>query len=494
MIWLSIAVIFLCLIGAGAIYKFGRTIRYRLFGLVMTAAAAFVIGLGISCQEDRTRLSLLFAGGLLLAGGCYMAIKKEITAVNIAGMIVVLCSAVLFMVTYLTYSDSKEELAWGNNQYGTLANGSYIYDSLVPKPIEGEEQFQSISGGSHHTLALDNSGYVWIWGWETVPSIQRYIPFQVNELRNIVKVSAGAFHSVVLDCAGNVWTWGENGSGQLGDGTNLSRPEPGKVTGLSGIIDIAAKGSTTLAIDREGQVWAWGDNSYGQLGDGTRISRNLPVQVQGVTDARDIGCGNLFSIALTVDGKVWAWGNNTNGQLGNGTNTQSLVPVQSLVSNIREISCGGYHCLAIDQNGAVWGWGLNDDGELGNGNYIVSVRTPININNLAGYRKVAAGEFRSMGIDREGKATAWGRNFGGFLGIEYDQMENSNVPLTIFGLNNIRDLSVSGASTYALEAYPITPLLIALGTAGILLLIGLILLTERGLFNVIQTETKAVSL
>ncbi len=479
MIWISIAVILLFLIGVGLLYLFGRSTRYRLFGIALTAIAVFVIGTGINIHEEWTRIYLIFAGMLLLWVGCYMAIKKEITTVNIGGMIVIFCSAILFMITFLTYSNSKEDLSWGGNQYGTLANGSYIYDRLIPKPIKGEQNFQSIAGGSYHTLALDYSGQVWIWGWETVPDIQRYIPYKVNGLNNIVKISSGAWHSVALDCAGNVWTWGENRYGQLGDGTNLPRSEPGKVAGLSKIVEIAARGSSNLAIDTEGQVWAWGDNSYGQLGDGTRISRNLPVLVTGITNVKDVGCGDLFSTALTREGNVWAWGNNTNGQLGNGTNISSLVPVQSQIKNVREISTGAYHSFAIDWSGVVWGWGLNDDGELGNGTRIVSVRTPIRIDNLSEYRKVNAGTFCSAGIDKEGKVTAWGRNIGGLLGVEYDQMENSSVPLEIFGLNNVRDISISGASAYALEEYPGTPLLITLGVASFLFLCGFALLIRK---------------
>lgn len=494
MIWISIAVIVLCLIGAVILYRLGRNVRYRLFGIALAAVAVFAIVTGMSGQEERTRIYLLFAGILLLLTSCYMTIKKEITTVNIAGMIVVLCSAVLVMVVYCTYYESKEELSWGGNQYGTLANGSYIYDGLVPKPIKGDQKLQSISGGNYHSLGLDDSGQVWIWGWETVPYIQRYIPYKVNGLSHIIKVNAGARHSVALDCEGNVWTWGENGAGQLGDGTNLPRPEPGKVEGLSRIVAIAARDSSNLAIDMEGQVWAWGDNSFGQLGDGTRISRNLPVLVKGLTNAKEIGCGSLFSIALTGDGNVWAWGNNTNGQLGNGENTGSLVPVQSLIKNIREISCGAYHSFAIDYTGAVWGWGLNDDGELGDGTNTVSVRTPIRIDNLTGYRKVNAGTFCSAGIDQEGKVTAWGRNNGSFLGMKHEQMEDSNVPLEIFGLNHVREISVSGASAYALEAYPLTPLLITLVTAVFLLLLGLGLLMEGSLYHVVKTEKKAVSL
>lgn len=494
MIWISIAITILFLVGAGILYKFFRNIRYRLFGTALTAVAVFIIGTGINIHDERTRIYLIFAGMLLLSVGCYMAVKKKITTVNIEGMIVVFCSAILFMITFLTYSDSKEELAWGGNQYGTLANGSYIYDGLVPKPIKGEQKFQSISGGNYHTLALDYSGQVWIWGWETVPNIQRYIPYKVNGLSNIVTINSGAWHSVALDCAGNVWTWGENGSGQLGDGTNLPRSEPGKVAGLSKIVEIAARGSSNLAIDTAGQVWAWGDNSYGQLGDGTKISRNLPVRVKEITNVKDIRCGSLFSIALTQDGNVWAWGNNTNGQLGNGGNTGSLVPVQSHIKNIKEISSGAYHSFAIDWSGAVWGWGLNDDGELGDGKNTASVRTPICIDNLAGYRKVNAGNFCSAGIDKEGKVTAWGRNNGSFLGVKDDQLENSNVPVMIVGLNNVRDVSISGASAYALEAYPVIPLLITLMTAVFLLILGLVLLIERSLYNVVQTKTKAVSL
>ncbi len=70
--------------------------------------------------------------------------------------------------------------------------------------------------------------------------------------------------------------------------------EPGSINGgmfkrgrenapTSPIITIkaaSAGGYHIVGIDIDGTLWSWGDNGYGQLGDGTTISRNTPVKIQ----------------------------------------------------------------------------------------------------------------------------------------------------------------------------------------------------------------------
>ena len=52
---------------------------------------------------------------------------------------------------------------------------------------------------------------------------------------------------------------------------------PAVVSGTTGVRAIAAGGSHTLARLADGTVRAWGANGTGQVGDGTTVTRLLPV-------------------------------------------------------------------------------------------------------------------------------------------------------------------------------------------------------------------------
>jgi len=70
------------------------------------------------------------------------------------------------------------------------------------------------------------------------------------------------------------------------------------VSGLTGVTAIAGGGYHTIALKNDGTVWNWAENGSGQLGDGTTISRYTPVQVSGLTNVTVIASGNYHTIAL----------------------------------------------------------------------------------------------------------------------------------------------------------------------------------------------------
>ena len=43
---------------------------------------------------------------------------------------------------------------------------------------------------------------------------------------------------------------------------------------------VAAGGGHTVALKKDGTVWTWGNNGVGQLGDGTAVTKYYLVQVQ----------------------------------------------------------------------------------------------------------------------------------------------------------------------------------------------------------------------
>jgi hypothetical protein len=77
-------------------------------------------------------------------------------------------------------------------------------------------------------------------------------------LSQIVDVECGLNHTVALDRSGQVWVWGQNQSGQLGTGGTATSALPVQLAGLPPITAVAAGRESSLAIAADGRVFAWG--------------------------------------------------------------------------------------------------------------------------------------------------------------------------------------------------------------------------------------------
>ena len=195
---------------------------------------------------------------------------------------------------------------------------------------------------------------------------------------------------------------GINNWGQIGDGTTVNRTNQVQI-GADGIWrdnggynTISCGGLHTAAIKTDGTLWIWGGNTSGQLGDGTTVSKSSPIQVGG--SWASVSCGYNFTLAIKDNGTLWAWGNNTYGQLGIGTTVSKSSPVQvgsltdwtsNITSTRTRIRCGMEHVVAIRSDTTIWTWGFNSYGQLGDGT-ITNRLVPYILDNRA-HRDAAAG-------------------------------------------------------------------------------------------------------
>ncbi len=94
---------------------------------------------------------------------------------------------------------------------------------------------------------------------------------------------------------------GSNSSGQLGDGTKVTRSYPVRVKNTDGtgllenIVYIAAGGSSAVAIDKDGRVYGWGSGTSNGLGSKQESLLPSPVVTsyeETVTETDD-GEGNV---------------------------------------------------------------------------------------------------------------------------------------------------------------------------------------------------------
>jgi alpha-tubulin suppressor-like RCC1 family protein len=238
--------------------------------------------------------------------------------------------------------DTGAVKCWGDNYSGALGDGTTT-DRTTPVAVSGlGSGVTAISLGGEHTCALLNSGAVKCWGDNYVGQLgdgtttNRYTPVAVSGLGSgVTAVSLGAYHSCALVNTGAVKCWGDNNSGQLGDGTQISRYTPVAVSGLgSGVTAISLGWSHSCALLNSGAVKCLGDNDVGQLGDGTTIDRYTPVAASGLgSGVTAVSLGADHSCALVNTGAVKCWGDNSSGQLGDSTTIDRHIPITVLSGN-----------------------------------------------------------------------------------------------------------------------------------------------------------------
>ncbi|MBP6489871.1 MAG: hypothetical protein KA274_19470 [Ilumatobacteraceae bacterium] len=232
---------------------------------------------------------------------------------------------------------------WGNGVRGALGDGTGTnrpLPTLVVPP--GGVSFATIAAGSATTCGTTFAGAAYCWGAGTFSQIgdggaavDRFSPTLVAAPGGVTfaAAQAGGPVSCGLAFGGVVYCWGFGATNQIGDGTTTTRLTPVPVAAPGGVTftRLAMSTSHACALTTTGAVFCWGDNGSGQIGDGTQTDRNVPTAVSmpaGVTFTA-ISTGPGHACGLTAQGAVYCWGGNTSGQIGDGTATGArLTPVR----------------------------------------------------------------------------------------------------------------------------------------------------------------------
>lgn len=282
----------------------------------------------------------------------------------------------------LLINSQGDVYAWGDNYEGQLGdNSKKNRDTVVQvslKKVANGKKISSVTAGYWHSLAIDVSGKIYGWGSNDSYQISdktnpKSILFPVDissetvmSSKNIISISAGCRHSLALDSSGAVYVWGQNNYAQIGNGEIGLYSPPTQVKGeLDGkkIVFIKGRFNHSLALDFEGRVYSWGQNDSGQLGH-TQENLITPTQIKGILAEKNIvsiDSGYSHTIALDSEGKVYSWGDNGWGQLGNGSFLNEDFPIQVegvlTEENIVSISAGHNYSFAINSEGEVYTWG-----------------------------------------------------------------------------------------------------------------------------------------
>lgn len=330
--------------------------------------------------------------------------------------------------------------SWGDNSKGQLGNGGEFFHSK-PVQIESLDNVKQVAASKNFTAAVKEDGTVWIWG-----SISgSYSPVQVKGIDDVEKVAAGISHVLALKKDGTVWSWGSNLSGELGDGTYVSKQEPVQVKGIDNVKDIAAGNSFSIAVGKGGRVWVWGSSGYGDDEDPKYQNKSVPVEIKEFNSAKQIAAGHDHGMALKVDGSLWAWGSNGYGQFGSPLDDKQLKQKKAVrvvgLFDITQVGAGYGHNIALKRDGTVVSWGNNDYGQLGSktSGKGHSIYVKYAVKGLSDVKAVAAGRNQSFAVKKDGTLWAWGDNSMGQLGT--NAAVSSDTPVEIPDIADIKCIS-----------------------------------------------------
>lgn len=310
---------------------------------------------------------------------------------------------------------------WGSNHRGQLAHDLTRPLRLTATPVEevGVRPWSALGLGEGHTCAIDAEGSLWCVGYKALGVLgigEGSQPTPRVLGGTWARPSLGEDATcAVADGTGELACWGFNGSGLLGDGTNLDRqipPPPG--TGTSWVsFDM---GDHVCAIAADNRRWCWGRNDLYQLGDGSTVWQNTPKQM-GTSQWAKVSSARSHTCALNkVAPWLYCWGRNAELQAGvaGGANVMTPTPVGTEALTWKDIATGIDFSCGIKNDNKVYCWGHSARGQLGNAGAPISA-VPTAIASQATFSRVVAGARHACALNGT-TATCWGWNQFGQLG------------------------------------------------------------------------------
>lgn len=255
---------------------------------------------------------------------------------------------------------------WGDNSVGQVGVGTNINVNVPTKIGTANDWAEADAGGKGHTLAIKKDGTLWAWGANQQGQLgdgtnnETNVPVRIGNDTNWLKVSAGDSHSIALKSDGTLWTWGSDANGELGDGDiSTGRNVPLQIGTDTDWTEIAGGRFFTHMLKSSGQLWAMGGNGSGQLGDNTNIPSTEPKQIGTDEDWLVISTGEEHTLAIKEDTRLFAAGANFAGQLGINSDTPSgsslteVLSSCSMTTAVYQASPGKHKRIIIYPNPAM---------------------------------------------------------------------------------------------------------------------------------------------
>jgi len=181
-------------------------------------------------------------------------------------------------------SDIEFELAGDGESPADVSNGSANVNP-VPRQVSAPiPSAFSIAAGWGSSCALGSSGPE-CWGannWNELASLApgnnvsqttlvSKLPAPDAGAGALVAIFQGGYHELALDGTGQLWAWGWNTEGQIGNGANSGAVScdyqncVDPTVALTNVAHASAGYTFSLALETDGSVMAWGSNDHAEL-------------------------------------------------------------------------------------------------------------------------------------------------------------------------------------------------------------------------------------
>ena len=296
---------------------------------------------------------------------------------------------------------------------------------------------QVAAGGSHSCILLD-SGSIKCWGLNSSgqlgdgTTVSKILPTLVSGISTATQITAGDDHTCARLSNGTIKCWGSDSAGQLGDDVTLAnKTTPVLVAGSSGVLTVSAGAAHTCAVISDNTVYCWGSNNHGQLGDATTTDRPTPVAVSGMSTATQLSTGANHTCARLTNSTVQCWGDNNSGQIGNSSNTDVNTPTTAgSISTATAVTAGGAHSCALLSDNSMMCWGSDQFGQVGNDGSYSDQSAPAVVASISSATAISSGDSHTCALLSNNHLACWGANVSGQIGNGNHTNEPTEVPVS----------------------------------------------------------------
>jgi alpha-tubulin suppressor-like RCC1 family protein len=274
--------------------------------------------------------------------------------------------------------------ACGTNTSAQLGLGDVISRSSM---VQATGSWTRATNNVNFSSGIKTDGTLWSWGAAgqgsaaiNVATMNASTPVQeILGKTDWVTHFIGSASQLAIDKSGKLWTVGSDSSGNQGLNTlNVAKSTFTQIGSGTDWSSTFVSNAFSAALKTNGSVYVWGINTSGQIGDGTAISKSSPVQVVSDKTISKIVGSSGGIILLDTSGNLWGTGTNTSGQLGlnDAINRSSYTQI---ASGVLDASCNGSNTLFIKTDNTLWGCGGGGSALLNAS--LVTVSSPIMLNN-----------------------------------------------------------------------------------------------------------------